>query len=179
MAETNWNILQRCQNTALRTSTGCTQASAIPHLHSECNILPIKEHNLLLSRQFLWSSTRPEHPNFLAENPDPDRLMKKTLHSEYSKEVGRLCDLDYRIGLKTLHTEAVNNAITGINNKVLGCPPPPIHKSEETLPRQIRVKLAQLRSGYSPILNSYLARIDETTRDVCPLCNLSPHDTNH
>ena len=59
------------------------------------------------------------------------------------------------------------------------CPATPIFESEKKLPRSTRVKLAQLRSGYSKLLNSYMSRIDPEVRDVCPDCQESPHDTKH
>ena len=47
------------------------------------------------------------------------------------------------------------------------------------LPRKTRCVLAQLRSGYSTFLNSYCSRIDPTIADLCPVCSLGPHDTQH
>nr|XP_036222943.1 uncharacterized protein LOC118681672 [Bactrocera oleae] len=44
--------LQTCQNTALRTITECLLVSPIEHLYSEALMLPVKEHNELLSKQF-------------------------------------------------------------------------------------------------------------------------------
>ena len=64
-------------------------------------------------------------------------------------------------------------------NKILNTIPPEIDKEEKNLPRQARTALSQLRSGYSKMLNSYLARIDPTKSDICPNCNLAAHTTNH
>ncbi|XP_039952139.1 uncharacterized protein LOC120769284 [Bactrocera tryoni] len=50
---TQMRKLQTCQNTALRTTTGCLLMSPIEHLHSETIMLPVKEHNELLSKQFM------------------------------------------------------------------------------------------------------------------------------
>ena len=37
--------------------------------------------------------------------------------------------------------------------------PPPKIAEEQTLPRVARIRLTQLRTGYCPLLNSYLSRI--------------------
>ncbi len=69
----------------------------------------------------------------------------------------------YNKGLKRLHTKAVKNSIAKYsNNRVLGCRPPEISKTELNLKRKARTSLAQLRSGFSRRLNDYLSRIQET-----------------
>ena len=67
------------------------------------------------------------------------------------------------------------------NNKLLGRPPPDIDKSEETLARPTRRRLAQLRTEKSPLLRQYLHKIDPTNypTEDCPLCRSGPHDTRH
>ena len=50
---------------------------------------------------------------------------------------------------------------------------------EQTLNRIARTRLAQLRSGFSYLLNSYRHRIDENIQDLCPLCQSSTHTTQH
>ncbi|XP_039947719.1 uncharacterized protein LOC120766355, partial [Bactrocera tryoni] len=51
--ETQTRKLQTSQNTALRSTTGCLFMSPIEHLHSDALMLPVKEHNELLSKQLL------------------------------------------------------------------------------------------------------------------------------
>ena len=81
---------------------------------------------------------------------------------------------------KILHTKAVTDPINSyIPNKVLNLKPPEISQKEESLSRNSRVVLTQLRSGYSRVLNSYLHRINEEIEDKCPDCNTSPHTTDH
>ena len=46
-------------------------------------------------------------------------------------------------------------------------------------PMNIFEALAQLRSGYSPFLQSYLHRLDESTPETCPQCNSETHTTGH
>ena len=64
-------------------------------------------------------------------------------------------------------------------NKVLGHPAPDINPQEKTLPREARTTLAQLRSGYSTTLKSYINRIEDGVDDTCPDCNMPGHTTTH
>ena len=57
--------------------------SSIDHLHSEVKQMLVKEHNEMLSKQFLLSAMRQQHPNHGDITNKPRRLMKKTLVSEY------------------------------------------------------------------------------------------------
>ncbi|XP_053948651.1 uncharacterized protein LOC128857100, partial [Anastrepha ludens] len=52
-SDTQWIKLQTYQNTAIRTATGCLLMSPIQHLHDEAHMLPVKEDNKLLCKQFL------------------------------------------------------------------------------------------------------------------------------
>ena len=82
--------------------------------------------------------------------------------------------------LNSLHTDAVSEAIANFKpNLVLDGRPPPIHASENTLTRPERTTLAQLRSGYSKYLNTYLARVNGDVPMNCPLCDTAPHTTKH
>lgn len=112
--------------------------------------------------------------------------MKKTLASEFDREIetliteGGLTNEIYKQKNKKIHTDSVANSLSNRrHNKVLLRHPPKISIEENTLPRNTRVKLAQLRSGYCPLLNSYMNRIDPTIPDSCPDCHNTPHDTAH
>ena len=52
LSDTNWKELNVAQNAALRVATGCVLMSATTHLNQETNILPVKEHNEMLTNQF-------------------------------------------------------------------------------------------------------------------------------
>ena len=114
--------------------------------------------------------------------------MKETLTSKFATDLRPYLqgdviadDLNYKEGLKSIHTDSVRDVIERQEpNNVLRTPAPTISPSEKTLPRRTRVLLAQLRSGYSSILNSYLARINPIEHaDRCPNCDESPYDTTH
>ena len=69
----------------------------------------------------------------------------------------------------------------GVHNKLIHQHAPKISPSELSLPRETRRTLAQLRTNKSPILISYLHKVDETHHPspLCPLCKTHPHTTDH
>ena len=62
------------------------------------------------------------------------------------------------------------------HNKLIHQHAPKISHSELSLPRETRRTLAQLRTNKSPILISYLHKVDETHHPspLCPLCKTHP-----
>ena len=186
-SQTQWNELQVAQNAALRTSIGCLKMSSITHLHAESKIMPVKEHNEMLSQQFLLSTLKPSHPNNRPLDHAPERLMSHSLNTKFADSIrplapdGAIDDQSYKEGLKKIHTNCVTNVIRQENdNRVLGAPAPRISSMEKTLPRRTRTILSQLRSGFSTHLNHYLNRINPNMYpDRCPDCGQGPHDTQH
>ena len=84
--------------------------------------------------------------------------------------------------MRHIHTSIVSRQLaTRGNNKILRTPPPHNSSSEERLPRLTRRTLAQLRPNKSPLLKSYLRKVDAKTHPspLCPLCNIHTHDTHH
>ena len=61
-SETNIDILQIVQNTALRIATGCTHDTNTQHLHDETNTLPIHQHLQLHASQIRQKAQYPTHP---------------------------------------------------------------------------------------------------------------------
>ena len=154
----------------------------IDERHRETKLLPVKEHNMMLSRQFLLQTHQTNHPNRQWSHTDPPkRLMKPTLISCHQDSIEPLLTNTegwYKSGIKSIHTTAVSNSINGYEpNKVLQRIPPAISPDERRLPRSTRTTLAQLRSGYSPLLTSYMSRLDPSVKNKCPLCESQPHDT--
>ena len=187
LSDTSWTDLQAAQNGALRVITGCTKMTDIGHLHSETKFMPVREHSHMLSKQFLLKTAHPEHPNHTDLTARPERLMKETLVTKFAADIlplapdGIVDNINLKEGIKTIHKSSVADTITNLpDNKVLGRPAPEVDKSEASLPRHTRTTLAQLRSGYSPYLKSYMARIRPTDHeDICPDCLGAGHSTIH
>ena len=189
LSDTNFGELQVAQNHGLRAALGCVKASHIDHLHAEAKIMPVKDHCTMLTKQFLLSTTRPTHPNHSDINTAPPRrIMKPSMLTRFAEDIRPLAptgisdDINYKEGLKTLHTSSVQATIAKqSDNAVLGTKAPKVNKSETILPRKTRTILSQLRSGYSSHLNTFLNTINPTkypSRD-CPKCNQNPHETPH
>ena len=112
--------------------------SSIDHLHSEAKCMPVKDHNIMLSKQFLLSTLRPSHANHTDINAVPPRLMKETLTSKFSDSIRPhlqgdivLDDLNYKEGIKSIHTESVKSTIQQQEvSKVLGVPVPQVSSTE-------------------------------------------------
>ena len=160
------------------------------HLHAECKSMPVKAHCEMLSKQFLLATTQPHHPNHsdLDDLPDPRHTKRNTLKTKFADNIkpltaGGITDpVSYKAGLRQLHTDAVRQTINNqAPNKVLNMPAPKINRTEKLLPRKTRTTLAQLRSGYSTYLNSYLHRINPASHPSpsCPQCDVEAHSTNH
>ena len=81
-----------------------------------------------------------------------------------------------------IHTSIVSKHLaTRGNNKILRTPPPLIIISEELLPRLTRRTLAQLRTKKSPLLKSYLHKVDANSHPspLCPMSNTQPYNAHH
>ena len=188
LSNTNWAELEISQTGGLKSSTGCTLMTASTHLNQETNLLPVKEHNMMLTHQFLLSMHRPDHPNHhQLYGPPPTRKMKNTIidhipHVQPYLGDGEPVERNYKSRLKNIHDDAHSRCRNNYPvNKVLNSRPPPINKEERGLDIKPRRTLAQLRSGYSPFLRSYLHRINDRNTDSprCPDCNLTDHTTDH
>ena len=86
-----WHQLQKIQytqNEALRIATGCDKMSSINHLHTEAEMLKVKEHSELLSAQYLARCLEPGnvcHP--ITTRATPERQMKETLYTRHRNTV--------------------------------------------------------------------------------------------
>ena len=172
------------QNSSLRVITGCTKMTHIDELHREAKLLPVKEHNMMLSRQFLLQTHQTNHPNRQWTHTDPpQRLMKPTLLSCHQDSIEPLLTNTegwYKSGIQSIHTTAVSNIINGYEpNKVLQRIPPAISPNKRRLPQSTITALAQLRGGHCPLLTSYMSRLDPSVKNECPLCESQPHDAAH
>ena len=96
----------------------------INELHRETKLLPVKKHNMMLSRQFLLQTHQMNHPNRQWNHTDPpQRLMKPTLISCHQDSIEPLLTNTegwYKSRIKSMHTTAVSNTVNGYEpNKVL------------------------------------------------------------
>ena len=191
MTESNLNLLQSTQNSALRIITGCTADTNIEHLHTEAKILPLSNHLKLHASQLRQKSQLRTHPlHNLLPQPAGLREKKKTIFDNWSGTTITIKNDNNNTSttelitqnLKTIHTIAVDECIRSYKpNSILAQPAPNINPSEQSLPCGMRRVLAQLRAGKSPILYSYLHMIDSKFHPspLCPLCKSHDHTTSH
>ena len=156
-SDSSWANLQRIQNQALRVATGSLLMVGTDHLHQETKVLPIKQHSLLLTDQYLANTYLSAHPGY--KNLDleaPPRSMKATMLDNKSK----VSDLftagkNKKQVQQSLHTECVQNCLSAYeNNRVLLTQPPEVAPDEADLRREVRVELSRLRSGFSTNLQN-------------------------
>ena len=179
--------LQLIQNKSLRLITGCHTAASVDHLHSETEILPVKEHLHLLSSQYLARAMQPGHPSHdVVTLPPGPRKMKQTLASKCGPTVepflqnGVIPPTAYKKTINQIHSEVVRDSITNLaDNRVLNAPAPKINPEETHLPRKTRATLAQLRSGHCARLKDYQHRIGKADDDYCPSCRVASDSTAH
>ena len=180
--------LQRIQNRALRLALGCHTAASFAHIHNEALELPVENHMRLISAQFLARALQTNHPSHHHVKQDQGRRpMKQTLQSKVLDDVRPYLDADGNVApgdfqrVKTaIHTDIVATTIGQLgSSRVLNARPPPIAKSETSLPRLVRTTLSQLRSGFCARLRSFQFRIGKEDNDLCPECGAHPHGTAH
>ena len=189
LSESNTQKLQTIQNSALRITTGCTRDTNSQHLHAETKTLPIQNHLKLHASLFREKSLNSSHPCFnLTQADDSKRQMKRTIfdNSNYTlnipnnNQTNLISDTDKNCA--TIHHTIVQDYFSSLQpNKILQTTAPEVDSSELSLPRDKRCILAQLRTGKSSFLLSYLNNYFPSTypSPLCPACNLFPHDVFH
>ena len=86
--DTNYRKIKYTQNEALRIATGCHKMSSVDHLHTEAEMLKVREHSELLSAQYLARCLEPGnvcHP--ITTRAAPERRMKETLYTKHRNTV--------------------------------------------------------------------------------------------
>ena len=86
--DTNYRKIQYTQNEAPRIATGCHKMSSVDHLHTEAEMLKVREHSELLSAQYLARCLEPGnvcHP--ITTRAAPERRMKETLYTKHRNTV--------------------------------------------------------------------------------------------
>ena len=87
--------------------------SSIDHLHTEVEMLKVREHSELLSAQYLARYLEPGnvcHP--ITKRDTPERQMKETLYTRHRNTVEpMMVKNDRKVTLQALHTDAVDKAV--------------------------------------------------------------------
>ena len=111
--DTNYRKIQCTQNDALRIATGYHRMSSIDHLHTEAEMLKVREHSELLSAQYLAKCLEPGHVcHPITTRATPERQMKETLYTRHRNTVEpMMVKNDRKATLQALHTDAVNKAV--------------------------------------------------------------------
>ena len=140
--------------------------TSIDHLHHEASIMKVKEHNEMISAQFLagaYNTNRPDH--FTSKPSKSPRTIKNTLHFKFGEDIERLQETHSSAKeiKDTIHKEAALKAKYSYKSDLwpIGVENVEISNDETKLPRSTRRILAQLRSKYSSHLNSFNSRIKE------------------
>ena len=103
--------------------------SSIDHLHTEAEMLKVREHSELLSAQYLARCLEPGyacHP--ITTRAIPARQMKVTLYTRHRNTVEPMMVVnDRKATLQPLHTAAVIKSVQCHERNVVrdGRPPPP------------------------------------------------------
>ena len=110
--------------------------SSIDHLHTEADMLKVREHSELLSAQYLARCLEPGnvcHP--ITTRATPERQMKETLYTRHRNTVEpMMVKNDRKTTLQAFHTDAVDKAVKNHErNVVLDDLPPPISSLERNV----------------------------------------------
>ena len=151
--------LQIIQNAALRIATGCPLMASIDHLHTEAEVLTVKEHLDMLCAQFLaicLQRLHPSCPTVTAESGP--RNTKKTLQHRYYTLVECFTGEDGAFADAASAQQAIHRIeleyfirARGIKS-VLDTPAPTFRVEEKGLSRKTGRTLSQLKSGFCPAL---------------------------
>ena len=150
-------------------------------------MLTVSQHFQLLAAQYLASAMRPDHPaHLVVTSPAGPRDMKQTLQSAFNDDVQPylvddvLPPPNYNDVKNRLHASYVQDAIRNQQNpNLLRNQTPPVHISDNDLPRAHCLALAQLCSGHCSALNSYLVRVGRSDTSTCPECGVDDHSAAH
>ena len=147
-------------------------------------MLPVKAHTEVLAELILAGSYQNNRADF--ETTSSTRLcpMRPTLNDIYRDGVkqhtnfkGQLNFNEYQNALKSIERDMVYTQL----NKDHTQPETPLPKiaEEKTLQRIAHNRIAQPRTGFCPLLDSYLRKICDNGDNRCPKCDAAPHDVNH
>jgi hypothetical protein len=138
----------------------------------------------LLAAQYLASCQAPNHPcHQIMSRPAPARNMKATLqtkHADFVRSFMATDAVNVKQMHKAIHTSIATTAINALSpNPLIGHQPPAIDPSEQSLSRQDRTMLSQLRSGHCRLLSSYQNKLNPAIINRCAACGHVPEDVAH
>ena len=153
----------------------------VAELHQESRELPVCQHNELISQQFAIVCHLPQHPfhQLCLRSPDVRPERRRSLIGRFKPNIqqylaeGPLRNTSCMSAISSIHQDADRTAIESSSSKLLNGRPPPIATAEQTLPRKTRTMMAQLRNGYSRVLDQYMKRIYPTAHNHCHYCGHS------
>ena len=162
-SNTNWNHLQTQQNLALRIITGCVKMSEINDLHTEGEILPVTAHTEMLAEQFLADSYQVTRAivliikNLFNQFSSHETDTKYTYRDSAKQHKQQNIIKSQRAQNCAQKYPSTHGPHSWTDSKQLDTPASKI--ADQKLPRIARILLAQQRTGYCPLINSYLNRI--------------------
>ena len=81
LQDANYRKIQYTQNEALGIATGCHNVFSIDHIHTESEMLKVREHSEQLSAQYLARCLEPENVCYsITTRAIPKRQMNETLY---------------------------------------------------------------------------------------------------
>ena len=170
ISNTNIKKLQTSENTDLRIVTGCTRDTNTQHLHDKTKVLSMDTHlklNAMQIKQLTQTQTHPLHDLNAYLNP-PRNMKTIVFHNNKHTNIiilkPDITSEEFRENFKHIHTAITSQYLSSRkSNKVTSTTSYDICLSEQTLPRHMRTKLAQLRANKSPLLQSYLHTVNPET----------------
>ena len=112
----------------------------------------------MITDQFLLSMHQADHPNrHILSQPAPQRNMRKTITSRSNNiqhlvpDDGHISKADYKIRLKTIHSNAVSEYVDEYKSKILGCKPPPPLQIRANPPQKDKINPGPTENRLQPL----------------------------
>ena len=99
----------------------------VDQMHTEANVLKVKEHSELLSAQYLTRCLEPENDNNSITRDTPKRRMTETLFTRHRSTVEPIIIAkDKNATLQAIHTKTVNHVVSSQGRNVVVDDRPPL-----------------------------------------------------
>ena len=130
ISSTSLNKLQKIQNVALRTITGCTLDTNTQHLHSETKILPLQNHLKFHVSQLIQKASHSTHPLHPLTTQEAHPRYKKQSTFNYTLNIPSFSTQNtshtqIKYNMKTIHTKIVHDYIYPLTTKSSASNPHP------------------------------------------------------